>query len=88
MPSLLVVMISSMTSPSSRLDWHKLVAGPHRSARASDPSGGYYAIHKSGGDSITTYHMHPFYRIGIYPTVKTAIAVCEWHNEVYNNGGI
>jgi hypothetical protein len=73
-------MISLTTSP-SKLAWKKLVAGPHRSARAPDPNGGYYAIHQSGKGSITTYHMHPFLRLGVLETVKDAVEFCQMHYE-------
>jgi len=62
----------------AKLEWKKLVAGPHKSARASDKNGGYYALHKSGDIDITTYHMNPFYRIGVYKSVANAMSVCQW----------
>lgn len=74
----------SVAKPAS-LEWHKLVAGPHRSARASDPLGGYYAIHKSGEKDITTYHMYPFYRLGTFPSVKEAIEHCQKHYDEREN---
>ena len=67
------------------LEWKKMVAGPHKSAHATDPNGGYYCFHKSGNTEMTVFHMHPFYRMGIAKNVKEALAICQNHYEETND---
>ena len=68
------------------LEWKKLVAGPHRSARATDPTGGYYCFHFSGyNKEWTVFHMHPFFRLGVAQDAREAIGICQNHYEVNND---
>ena len=62
-----------------------MVAGPHKSARATDPNGGYYCFHKSGDTDVTVYHMHPFYRLRVCKSVREAVDLCQTHCEENSN---